>query len=843
MDEATEQRLDAANWAEQIGRQLLFRPLVWLTGALVLAIVLAEQASWLVFVAAELALVTVIMLVSRRHRAQAGLLPLVLLAGGILHALANSAPASDISHWQGSQPVWLTGTVTEVRRTTSGQRITLQLIPGEFPCTGRVVVYDRQPPGTLKPGDVVSAQVEGLQQPESALNPGQFDWRKYLRRQGIGAEARLVSLQVLQRRPSLQQRFQILSQTARDSALRNFHRYTPGPKRELYADLLAGMVYGQRAAGELPPETEDLYRRTGTIHLLVVSGAQVTFIIVSLLLLLTGGLRRLPSTHPFARRWALAPWHLLVIALVLVAFTLLAGLGPSVSRSLVMAGLLVFAMVSGRRYDIATAIALAALALIIPDPNVVFDLGAQLSFAATIGVIIFIPRRTVNEAGVVQRPGLFKQVALGTLGAWIAALPIMAHNFHGVAVLGAVANLIAVPASLLVVPLGMLALVTGSWFPLATRFLCWSGAGLIKLTLVGNTLCAALPGAYVDLVYLSGWGCLRWYTLVGGGLYLLIHARRHPALVQWWQVASHRRWLMVGCVVAVAGLCLWYAGTMWLRPDLRVSFLAVGEGQCVVIESRDAVVMVDAGSSRYRYPDGRKLTERIIVPFLARHSIRRLDALIITHPDADHCNAVPSLLERVKVGTMIDPQLPQQAPSQTYADVVTAARDRGIAVQLARRGAMLVLSDTVTARLLSPREPLLQGTVSDLNNNSVALRLAGPGMSVLLLADLQEAGLQRLLHDSQREGQGLASDLLILPHHGRSLGPLKGLLRAVRPHWCVVSTGALPQQLVDPLRQVQQAGAHVLITNDDYGMVMLSDRWGKVLLVGSWMGARDSSRR
>ncbi len=812
----------APDWVEAFRQQLLFRPLVLFTAALLAGIVLAEQGSWPLLLGAELPLVAAAAWGLRRKLAQVSLLPFTLLAGCVLHGAANFVPADDISGWSGSQATWLSGTIVEVQAMTFGRRLVLQLDGKLLPYSGRVLVYDRSSASPLSPGDIVYAQVVGLRRPRRSLNPGEFDWQRFLRRRGIGAEGRLAAVRVISHRPSLRERLQVLSQQARARALANFREFTPGPERELYADILAGMVYGRRAAGQLPSRIEDLYRRTGTIHLLVVSGAQVSFIIATLLLLLTGGLRRVGDGHLLGRRWALAPWQIIVMGLVLTGFAVLSGLGPSVCRSLVMAGLVVFAMMCGRRYDPATALALAALVLIITDPNIVFDLGAQLSFAATMGVIIFLPRSVKNEAGVIQRPSLLSTVALGSLGAWIATTPIIVHNFCGVAVTAAVANLVAVPVSLVLVPMGMLALITGAYLPTVTTALCWLGKYLVKLTLLANELCASLPGAYVDAVYLSPWGCLAWYVVVGGGLYLLLCGRRHRVIAQWLQDRSHRNWLVVGAAVATAAATTWYAAGQWRAAGVRISFLAVGEGQCVLIESGRHAIMVDAGSGEYRYPRGRRLADRVIIPLLARRGIRRLEALILTHPDADHCNAVSGLLERIKVGMIIDPLLPHSETSRTYQDAVSAARAHQVPVYCGRRGQVIRMAGGTWIELLSPRRPLLHGTDSDTNNNSIAVRVVARRLSVLLLADLQEEGLRRLLEDSRREGRSIAADIVLLPHHGRHLGDLRMLLGAVRPRWCIVSSGAPGDELAGTLRQACQDGRGMLITNETCGMITVT---------------------
>ena len=766
-------------------RHLGYRPLVVLTVALVLGVLAAEHLclsfSLALLVPLVLACAAFLLARSRSAFSHLWLAAAFFLAGMNLHAAQSAVSPHDISRFAPADQAAVVGRVVDIREQHPyWRRLVLApelvTVKGQhWPATGLVSLAESDWQQKLAVGERVSVEVVDFSLPPPAMNLGQFDMRRYLARQGVTASARVKSLQVLPGPMSWRFKLKNSVRLSRQRALRNLERAMPGANAAFYAHLMAGMVYGMHAATGIDKPTEDLFRRTGTIHLLVVSGAQVTFIIFTLILLVTAGRRR-----------ALHPWHALVIAPVVVAFALLAGPAPSVSRSLIMAGLFIYALVTGQRYDVPTGLALAVFVLVVADTSTVFNIGAQLTFAAVIGVILYSPRRYRDALGVVHRPRLIAIVLLATLGAWIMVTPILARNFYGFAGLANLANAIAVPISMLVVPLGIIALVTGSVLGPVTMALCGLTRILMQIMLWSNELFARLPFAYVDNVYFSWPVITAWYLGLGGLILVLLKPdlrRRAGELAR----GVDRRWAVVGLAAAIA-LAMLLVVVNDREQRLRVTFLAVGEGQCAVIEAPGGqVMMVDAGSRQYPGLRGEMLADRVILPFLAQRGIRRLDALVITHPQSDHCNAVPRLVERMPVSLIIEPGF--DPDTQVWREVESAITEHHVPVQVARAGGVVALGGGVEALVLAPSRPLITGSRDDLNNNSIALRLEYGEVSLLMLADQEKAGLQRLVTWSRQRDISLSATIMQVPHHGRSLRYAGPIIGVSQPRLGIISGG------------------------------------------------------
>jgi len=766
--------------ASKLWREIGYRPLVQLTVALILGVLAAEHGHISLSLPLLLGLgaATVGFMVLRGRSAYAHLWLAVAFfcAGVCLHATEFVLSPTDISNFAPAAQAHIEGHIAEAPKTRPHWRgLVVQVSAVEqdgwrWPASGCVSLSESDPQQPVIVGQAVAVDIRNLRLPAPALNLGQLDFRRYLARRGITASAQVRQLRLLAYPPP---RFKLARtvELARQQALNNFRRAMP----ERDANLMAGMVYGSHAVGTISEQTEDLFRRTGTIHLLVVSGAQVTFIVFALILLITA-----------RRRWPLRPWHALLIGPPVVAFALLAGLGPSVSRSVVMAAILIYALVTQHRYDLPNALALGAFVLVVADTNVVFDVGAQLTFAATIGVALYSPRSRRDLLGIIHRPHLVTVIFFATVGAWVMVTPILAHSFYSFAGLGNLANVIAVPISMIIVPLGMIALITGSVMMPITRLLCGIVRLLIEIMVASNKFFAALPGAYLDNIFFPWPVVLAWYIGLGGILLVAVHPALRQQMRQLWQ-RLNKRWVVPGGLVAIAVIAVLAVVASAQTGPLRVTFLAVGEGQCAVIQAPNGqTVMIDAGSRTFP-GGGNALADRVIVPFLSRRGIRHLTTLIITHPHADHCNAVPRLLERIPVDFILDPGL--GANTQTYRAVRQTALVHGVPAQLARAGGRLRLDDGVEATLLAPSEPLLAGTADDMNNNSVCLRVTYGQTSFLFLADQQQEGLQRLIRWAGQQQSPLASTVVQLPHHGRHLGEAQPVLALARPQWCIMSGG------------------------------------------------------
>jgi competence protein ComEC len=702
------------------------------------------------------------------------------------------------------------------------------------PVRGKVRVTLR---GEARPLEGRRVRVEGrLSRPGSTRNPGEFDLAERLTRAHVRAVQQATACTIL---PSPARGPRYWAAQVRGALLRRLERLLPPPAQRHYAALLGGIVFGAEVT-PVPRSIALAFRRTGTIHLLVVSGAQIT--LLAWLVMAVSGPRGSPEAM---HAWlAVAPrsseprrviprthwWQAVPAVLLLVFFALMVGAGPSVGRALAMFAVALISRLGHLDYDPYTALGLAAAAICAFDPLAVASVSVQLSFAATLGVIVGL--RAVRAAA--RRVG-WTAPALGggaaALGSWLMTTPLLAHHFGAAPLVGSLANLVAVPLCGILLAVTVVALpLSYVWIRLGALLL-YGAPRLLDLVVLINEWCGSLPFAYVSSVRFGAGSAVAWYgvlVLVG----CAYRARNH------WRDALTPRRAAAGLLGAGVLASLWFAVSAARPGRLDVAFLSVGHGQCCVVRLPDGgTLIVDAGSGQ-TLEAGERCARETIIPYLVHQGIRRIDFLVITHPDADHCNAAPSLLAAFPVGRILESFRP--AESEVYAELVEAAQREGVPMQPTWAGAAIELGPEARAEVLWPTGTASDTTFSD-NDRSVVLRVVHDEVAMLLPGDISITAERELL----RRKAALQAEVLQVPHHGSAGSSCWDFLRSVRPQVAVASCGGSEAAFPHPVvfNRLRELHAEVWRT-DLAGAVMLESDGRSVRVRGhAGDGVQKWSRR
>ena len=209
-------------------------------------------------------------------------------------------------------------------------------------------------------------------------------------------------------------------------------------------------------------------------------------------------------------------------------------------------------------------------------------------------------------------------------------------------------------------------------------------------------------------------------------------------------------------------------------PRLRITFLAIGQGDSALLESDDGhAALIDSGP-----PEGSTHLSEV----LAAHHVARLDWLMHSHPHLDHIGGAGAILGRIAVDRVIDPAFPH--PLVTYERLLARINEIAIPFQRALTGGRLTIGAHVAVEILLPHDPFIQGTRSDVNSNSIVARVTTGTVSVLFTGDAERETEERLLHEGASH---LASDVLKIAHHGSRFASTPEFLTAVTPHYAVIS--------------------------------------------------------
>ncbi|MFN3650194.1 MAG: DNA internalization-related competence protein ComEC/Rec2 [Armatimonadota bacterium] len=651
-------------------------------------------------------------------------------------------------------------------------------------------VYGMRAPADARPGDRV--EVSGVvRRPPPATNPGGSSPRlTWLRR---GAHRTLAVRPEGYRKlaagagsPLTQ-----LAERARAWVLESNRRTLP-PRAAL---IVNSFLIGESAspAPEVEQEVKAAFRESGTLHLLVVSGAQVMLVLGFFI-----GLGR--------RLWRFRGLCWTAGLLALGFYYLLTGGDSSITRAAVMGGIYVAALAVRREPDGENCLGAAGLALLALDPLLVLDIGAQLSFTAVWALV-----RVAGPLGRALGPApaapgahdrfarhLHQSLAAGVatcLAAFLGTAPVLAYHFHRVTWIAPLAN---VGAALLsgflmlsaLLHLGLSALGLYFWAPL----LAWQAEGLYHWA----SLFAGAGGetAFPAPVWLIP------PLLVGMALPTLAPPGRLRLIAA------------LGSVALLLAISTAAPSPPPSAPTLRA--LDVGQGDSLLLQGPDGTaVLVDAGP---------EAAGPAVVRALRSLRVPALDAVVVSHAHDDHVGGLPEVLAEYRVGLLAH-ALPETAgragdPAQAWAEAHRVARERGVPVRRLAAGDRLRIRGSTLAVL----GPL--GAARTDNEASLVFRWDIAGARFLLTGDMEADAERALL----RWREGLRADVLKVAHHGSDTSSTAAFLQAVRPRQAVLSCGrdnrvGHPKPIV--LQRLEAAGIPVART-DQGGMVTVRVEPGSV---------------
>ncbi|MEN9464446.1 MAG: hypothetical protein RL217_627 [Pseudomonadota bacterium] len=570
--------------------------------------------------------------------------------------------------------------------------------------------------GYQNPSPAVGSQLQvqaRLRSPRGFSNDLAFDYEAWLISQRIDATGSLRSWQVLGTPLALSWRDRLLQ----DGALRYGAAWP----------WLSGLVLGEQQA--FSKTQWDLAKRTGTVHILVVSGLHLSLVLLLGLGLWQVGVRLLRWVWPRNPPYLLLLRSVFLLSLAAL-YLYVAGMGVALWRAWLMLALLLLLQQSRWRLPWLTAISVALWLLLLANPLAWCLTGFQYSFAAVAVLLVFFSYRRNSKLEALWRP----QVVL-----FVAMLPLMLYWSQPVSLLQCLANLLAIPyVSFVLLPVALLQLL----FPTAL--------GLAVLTQAGELFWAylaqvqALPWPYLS--YLPSVVVLLW------PLWLWLWWKALPATLQ-------------ALAVLVFGVLLFGRP---LPHEVQARLLDVGQGQSMIFTTAHKALLYDTGPLLGELDTG----DAIVRPSLQRLAVQKLDVLVVSHADSDHAGGAEAVLSSFAVQDFY------ASEAMPLSQVPKPCHKQGQDWQR--------LDEHLAFRFFSLPEPAFLKIKKTRNNLSCVVQLQWYGQRFLLVGDIGKEVEQALVI---YYGAELKSDLLLLAHHGSRNSSAQVFLQTVQPKEVWISSG------------------------------------------------------
>jgi competence protein ComEC len=552
------------------------------------------------------------------------------------------------------------------------------------------------------------------------------------------------------------------------------------------APLAAALLLGQR--DEVDPDDNDAFARTGTMHLLAISGLHLQVLAA---LLLWTSVRILGLNRKLA---------FIGVIIVTGLYAVLVGAMPSVVRSIAMTVFACSAVLRDRHQRSGNMMALAALITLAFNPSDLFDVGCQLSFVGVAALVWVVPLvKQVIERGPLHpldrlerqyeaswrkaiRRGFAWLGEAGLLSAvvWLVGLPLAALRFHLLSPVSILLNLPLVPlTSLALIASGLSLMFALVWAPLA-----WPFAQACSLMLYWTQTLVRL-GAHWDWGHRFVAGPHWGWVLVYYGLLAAAVCLSATGWVGRWALRAS---LVVCVLVGALSILLPARGVERLQADV----LAVGHGLAVVVQAPSGRTMIyDCG--RMGEP---RVGRRVVAPALWARGIERIDVVVLSHADSDHFNGLHDIIDRFRIGEICVPQGFGGSTNPEAIKLLERIQAKRIRIRSIVAGDQIDLGRDVTVEILHPRKDWLP-TAPD-NDRSLVLDVSSSSRHLLLTGDLDGAGSAEL-----RTLPSRPIDLFLAPHHGGKSANPKWLYDWARPGGVIVSQRAPRSGSADALTPLE----------------------------------------
>jgi competence protein ComEC len=597
---------------------------------------------------------------------------------------------------------------------------------------------------------------------------------EFAERRGICGSLFAVGQPVLVKGPGLPFPL-ILANQLREAMFRSGRKVL----KPINARLLHGMIFNDRLSNEITDrKLVSQLRRTGTIHLVSVSGLHVGFLVIALNWFL--GWIRVP------KRWRILP----LIGAVWF-YIMMTGMNPPVLRAGIM--MIIYSaaeLLNGGDHPL-NRLSLAALILLFWNPYYLFEVSFQLSFIATLGVVWLYPK--LKEYFPIKHV-LIKPIwdaVLVSLGAQIMVTPLIIYYFQQIAWISPLANLLFfIPAEFIIIG-GLI----GETIALA---LPWIGHWILLLVDYNLTVIRWIAYILASQNWAASWSPIwPWPWMFGYYLAILISLELlRPNLLTKKRVSDAG--LLLAVLLIVLNIVIWTGALQHQQgPYLQFTVIDVGQGDALLIQTPDGInLLMDGGD------EGKGISK--VIPFLHSVGVERLDLVIASHGHQDHLSGLAEVLEEIPTRKLY---LPQKIDSLEVKEFLERIAPIHITYEKPTSGMKFQLGAYGRGTILDDPEAIEE------NDRSLVVMIQYGKNKLLLTGDLSEQGEAIL---ARRYPQILRASVLKVGHHGSSYASGLSFITQVRPKVAIISVGAnnhFGHPGVSTLNRLQSLGIDVYRTD------------------------------
>lgn len=600
--------------------------------------------------------------------------------------------------------------------------------------------------------------------PSKSRNYKGFDYSNYLKTENIYGTIEQNGKIELIKEKNINYLF-INLYKVKNKIIKNINNKFPEETRGVFLGILLG------DKSSIEEDVRQNFADSSLSHILAVSGTHISYVVICISVLF----KKLKLNKNIRK---------VLTSLVLFMYLYLVDFSASATRAVIMSNIVILQMLFYRKQDTITTIAFSSIIILINNPYSILNIGFLLSYGGTIGIILFVNKiSTESKEDFFQRfKSYLKDICIVTISAQTIIMPIIIYYFNTISFTFIISNIIA---SLIIGPIIMIGLViiAISFFKIPIISLIIRFYNILIVILVRTAdIISKIPMSKIYLKTPTTLEIIFYYSVVFL-IALLIYIKKSNRKfikktiqidiynLKNFFINNRNKVLIFISIVSLISIT-----SIKIPKELKINFIDVGQGDsCLITTPQNKKVIVDSGGSE-SYDVGKN----VLLPYLLDKRITKIDYIMISHFDTDHCKGFEYVLENIKVKNVIISK--QSETSENFKQIMKIIRKKRINLIIVQKETKIKIDNFTTVDILSPQS---ENIADNMNDNSIVAKFEAYNFSILFTGDASEKIEKELI----KEKINLKSDILKVSHHGSKTGTSEEFLKSVKPKIALIGVG------------------------------------------------------
>ena len=612
-----------------------------------------------------------------------------------------------------------------------------------------------------KYGDYITG-IGDFSKPEVQRNYKGFDYSKYLKTKKISVICQTDISKIKIQKNNSHFEINMWIMNLRDKLKSNLKDILPQNKYDIASALLLG------DSSNINENQKEMYSKANVSHILAISGMHVNYIVIALSVIQ----KKIDNRK-----------GKIFLIIFLIFFARLTGSSPSVVRAVIMCILTISSKLFYRKSDTINNISIACFIILIFNPYNIFNLGFQLSFLGTLGIIMFnckiksfleVIFKTNKDGRNKFLSKLIKSIVSilsVSISANIFIMPILIYNYNAISMIFLISSLLIAPILGFMLVSGYATVLVSIFSINISKVFSFFFEFSLNIFTKISEICSNIKFLRFNIITPSIITIVIYYVFIiyFGYFHKKITSKRNRRII---------KRLLVVCAIIVCT----FKVIIPINSGLKIYFVDVGQGDCtLIVTNTNKTILIDGGGSE-SYDVGKN----VLVPYLYNRKINTIDYVIISHFDTDHVGGILTVMEELNVGTAVISR--QGKSSQNYEKFKKIIKDKRIKVLVVGKGDRLRIDKDLYFDILWPNsENLISENI--LNNNSIVCKLCYKNFSMLFTGDIEEIAEKQILQEYEDNYQVLNSTVLKVGHHGSKTSSTQEFLGLVKPKIALIGVG------------------------------------------------------